>query len=306
MLWCLVWTEDDEWVRGTMGQTLAGRYQVEEVLGGGATGVVFLGRHTWTRRAVALKVLRPDLRRKEPTLAARFFREAQAAASVAHRHVVDVLDMGEDGDLAFLALELLEGEPLATRLAREPALDLATTLRIVVPILDALEAVHAQNLIHRDVTAGNVFLHRASDELRPTLLDFGAVRPLESHLQNLTLQGHLLGTPHYMAPEQIRNTGLTPAADQVGAAVLLFRMMAGRFPFQRGNLTQLLADIVTRPPPRLIDLRPALPRGVSDAVARAMAKEPADRFGSMRELMEALLSSAQREAGVTVPRPSGA
>jgi serine/threonine protein kinase len=291
------------WTEQVIGHTLAGRYQIDALLGEGATGVVFRGHHTWTDRPVAIKVLRPEVIKRDATLVKRFFREAKATASLPHKHVVDVLDMGEESGLAFLVLELLDGEELSVRLAREPVLDLETSLRIVLPIVSALQAAHDRGLIHRDVKAENIFLHHADGHLIPKLLDFGTVKMQASDVSRLTAKGSILGTPHYMAVEQILGKPLTPACDQVAIGALLFRMLSGRFPFENVNVTTVLADIVMKPVPALLEHAPTVPPGVSRIVGKAMAKQPEERFADMHSLLEALLDEAA-EAGLPLGRPS--
>ncbi len=293
----------DPWADGLVGVELGGRYKLERVLGRGAFGVVFVGTHTWTERPVAVKVLQHKLAASNPTMAKRFLREAKAAAALRHRNVVDVLDMGEAEGTAFIALELLEGEELSERLKREGRLEVTEALRILLPVLDALHAAHGRGMVHRDVKAENIFLHDAEGELVPKILDFGTVRTTyENGETPLTEAGAILGTPHYMAPEQITANELTPAADVWSSGVLAFRMLAGQFPFDGPNATIVLANAFTKPAPSLASVAPAVPPGVGDAVDRALAKAPEARHNDMHAFMDALLAGA-REVGLDVLDP---
>lgn len=295
-------TDPDEWAQSLIGSELAGRYRLDEILGKGAFGFVFTGTHTWTERRVAVKVLNALLANLDPTMAPRFLREAKAAASLRHKHVVDVLDMGEDAGTAFLVLELLEGEPLSDRLHREPILDAPTTLPILLPIFDALHAAHERGMIHRDVKPANIYLHDEEGVQVPKILDFGTVRTSDASEAALTRQGALLGTPQYMSPEQLTGTALTRAADIWSCGVLAFRMLAGRFPFLGENLMEVLADAITKTAPPLSSVAPTVPRGIAAAVDRALVRAPEGRHADMHAFVDALLAGA-REVGILVVDP---
>lgn len=292
----------DSWAESLVGTELGGRYRLDEILGRGAFGVVYVGTHTWTERRVAVKVLQAALAKASPTLAKRFLREAKAAASLRHKNVVDVLDMGEDAGTAFLVLELLEGEPLSDRLQREGTIDGRDTLAILLPILDALHDAHGRGMIHRDVKAENIYLHQDEGVLVPKILDFGTVRTSDAAEAQLTRQGSLLGTPQYMCPEQIIGRNLTSAADIWSCGVLAFRMLSGRFPFEGETPTMVLANAVTKPAPELTEVAPGVAPGIADAVMRALAKDPASRHADMHAFVGALLGGA-REVGIDVPDP---
>ncbi|HEY8428728.1 MAG TPA: serine/threonine-protein kinase [Sandaracinaceae bacterium] len=293
----------EAWAEKLVGAELAGRYRLDAILGRGSYAVVFRGKHTWTERPVAVKVLGPHLAPYDPTLVKRFLREAKAAAALRHPHVVDVLDMGEAEHTAFLVLELLEGETLAARLAREGALEVELALRILLPLCDALHAAHALSMIHRDVKAENVFLHEEGGRTVPKLLDFGIVRTAYADGETpLTRRGTLLGTPHYMAPEQVVGRPPTIAVDVWSCGVLAYRMIAGRFPYDAPHPTEVLADIVTKPHPPLATVAPHAPRGVAAAVERALAKDPSARFADVHAFVDALVGGA-REVGIELPDP---
>ena len=294
----------DDWVDELLQVELGGRYRLERVLGRGAFAVVFAGTHTWTERPVAVKVLLRTLVIQNPNVTKRFLREAKAAASLRHRHVVDVLDMGEAEDTAYIALELLKGEELSARLERDPRLPAEEALSILLPVLDALHAAHGAGMVHRDVKPGNIFLHHDEREQRvPKILDFGAVRTAYADGETpLTAAGSILGTPHYMAPEQIHGAELGPAADIWSCGVLLFQMLAGQLPFDGPNPTMTLANVVTRHAPSLRSVAPDVPPGIAAAVDVALAKAPDARHADARAFIAALLAGAA-EVGIQVPDP---
>ncbi|MBX3275174.1 MAG: serine/threonine protein kinase [Sandaracinaceae bacterium] len=286
------------WAESLLGKVLGERYRLNHVIGRGSFSVVFHATHTWTERAVAVKLLRLDIASSHDAMAKRFLREAKAAAALRHKNVVDVLDMGEAEGTAFIALELLVGEELSVRLAREGRLPLDETLRILLPVFDALHAAHARGMIHRDVKAENVFLHDEEGELVPKILDFGTVRTAYTEGETpLTEAGAILGTPHYMAPEQITTASVTGKADVWSCGVLAFRMLSGRFPFDGPNPTIVLANAFTQPAPSLASVAPELAPGVVEAVDRALAKSPEARHEDMHAFMDALLAGA-REVGL--------
>ncbi len=287
-----------------LGTVVADRYRIDRVLGVGGMGVVYAGIHTWTERAVAIKILRPEFA-QQTELLQRFFQEAKTAAGLRHPNVVDVLDMGmDDDDSAFIVLELLEGESLETRLKREGELDPAQTLRILLPVIEALHVAHARGIIHRDLKPANLFLveDRHGEEV-PKLLDFGIAKLLENSVIQ-TQTGSMLGTPGYMSPEQMRGVSdLTAASDVWGMGVMLFRTLAGRLPFDVDpNPTTMVMNILMNEAPRLREIAPDVPPNLAAAVDLALKHSPETRHRDMQELLEALLEGAQLD-GIPVVDP---
>lgn len=294
----------DAWSAERLGSVVADRYRIERVLGRGATGVVFAGVHTWTDRPVAIKLLHRHAAQDDPTLTERFLREAKAAASLPHPNVVDVLDMGEHEGAPYLVLELLVGEPLDALLGRWGALGVERTIEILAPLLDALHSAHARGMVHRDVKAANIFLHvdDAENEV-PKILDFGTVRKNYAAGETpLTRQGDLLGTPHYMSPEQIIGRPVTAKSDVWASGVLAYRMLSARYPFDGPNPTMVLADVATKPHPPLASVAGRLPVGVVDAVELALVKDPEARHADMHAFLDALLEGA-RAVGMSPADP---
>lgn len=287
-----------------IGRMVADRYRLERVIAKGGMGVVYAGKHTWTDRPVAVKLLLPDYA-EDPGLLKRFFQEAKTAAGLRHPNVVDVLDMGEDDDgSAFLVLELLEGEPLSVRLERDGTLEAEAALRTLLPIMDALDAVHERGVIHRDLKPANVFLSRAyRGVVVPKLLDFGVAKLLEDGAVR-TRTGSVLGTPGYMAPEQIQGASdITAAADVWGIGMVWFRTLAGKLPFTPDpNPTAILMQILSKDLPTLTSVQPTVPAPIARVVDGALRRAPEHRHPNMAAFLDGLIAGADA-AGLSIADP---
>ena len=306
-----------------LGRCLGGAYRLLRVLGGGAGGAVYEAIHETTGKAVALKVFHPG-RFGGAEHERRFVRETRLAARLSHRHVVRLLDAGREPDgTLWQALELLRGRDLSRLLDERDRLTVHEAVSIGRQLLAALEAVHALGFVHRDVKPENVFLADAEDEgganagandehvsgvggpdaggatsdselpaRRPfvKLLDFGIARSATPDSESaITLEGVILGTPSYMAPEQISaDHRIGPATDIWAAGAVMFTMLAGRPPFDEVDLTRLLTRIAREPAPSLAYARPDAPLSLVRAVARALRTHPAHRFESAAEMAAAL------------------
>ncbi len=281
-----------------IGRTLAGRYQVEGILGRGTMGVVYSCRHLVLDRSVAIKILKPDLAQDEEVLQ-RFMTEAKAASSIGSQHIVDVLDFGvlADGS-SYLVMEQLRGQTLGELLAASPLLPEKIVLSIALQIAEGLEAAHAAGVVHRDLKPDNVFLtETAPDEYFVTILDFGIAK-VQASQNKLTQQGTLVGTPHYMSPEQATAGPADQRADIYSLGVILFELAAGQVPFDGETPVAVLTRHVHDKPPSIESLLPAgrsLPRGLEAVIRKCLAKKPERRYQSMRELksdLESLLSGS--------------
>jgi serine/threonine-protein kinase len=258
------------------------------------------------RRAVAVKFMFLREGRDRRTMIDRFLREARIAAAVRHANVVDILDFGttEDGS-PFMVMELLEGESLQARLAREPALGLGELVAIAAGVLDGLGAVHRAGIVHRDLKPENVFLVDEGGEVRPKLLDFGVSRETDTRSGRrsalTTSDGHLVGTPEYMSPEQAR--GLPDVdwrSDLYSMGVVLYEALTGQLPYRCDAVGDLIIEIVGGNAPTVAAIRPELGEALSDVIARAMYAKREDRFQSAREMRDALLAATEatlREGG---------
>jgi eukaryotic-like serine/threonine-protein kinase len=251
-----------------------GRYLILHKLGQGGMGVVYAAEDPSLGRRVALKTItQPDEESRQ-----RFRREARAAASVSHPHACQIFEIGEDTGRLFIAMELLDGEPLAERLKRGP-LALAETLKLGREMLSALDALHAQGVIHRDVKPSNVFLTSRGTKL----LDFGLARPLSSDSGgalslegDLTRSGLIVGTPRYMAPEQVLGDPIDARTDVFATGAVLFEALAGRVAFQGTKAVEVMHATLYEQPPALAG--PPAVVAFDRVVRRALAKSPAERY----------------------------
>ncbi len=283
------------------GTVLAGRYRVGELLGVGAMGSVWVAEQIVLRRKVVVKFHEASFAAAGGKIAvARFLREARTLASVRHRNVTELYEVGHtpSGE-PYLILELLEGETLARRLTRERTLIIGDALHVATELCRGLEAVHAAGVLHRDIKPENIFLHEQDGELIPKLLDFGLARPITTG-ERLTWSGSAVGTPGYMAPEQARGrTDLDGRADLFSLGVTLYEMLSGELPFAGETMSELLHAAASDDPIPLVVSRPDLAGPLADAVQKALAKRPSDRFTDARAMRLAL--SAARSS---VPAPA--
>ena len=273
--------------------TIIGRYRLVRALGEGGMGSVYEAVHVDLGKRVAVKILRPEVARVAEARA-RFLREGSTAASIHHAHVVEVFDVGQEGGALYLVMEYLEGENLYEHLYRVGVLSVAACVDLLLPVCAALAVAHEQGIVHRDVKPENVFLARTRHgALQSKLLDFGISKvPLPGGAR-LTATSTLLGTPHYMSPEQAQEGGRVDArSDQYAFGVMLYECSTGKRPFEGDDLYPLLHAIVrgASEPPR--SLRPEIPVAFEAVVQRAMARDPSDRFASMHALGAALLPFA--------------
>ncbi len=260
-------------------------FDVMRVLGRGGMGVVLEAFDSRLQRNVALKVLDPDLVGDE-TSRLRFCREARAAASVTHEHVVAVHQVEKSGDdqLPYLVMQLVNGESLEQRLAREKKLQLREIVRIGMQAAQGLSAAHAQGLIHRDIKPGNILLEAPHDRVK--LTDFGLARVVED--VHLTHTGFVPGTPLYMAPEQAMGEPTDPRSDIFSLGAVLYEMCAGQPPFPGNSSLAILKQIVEAKHRPLRELNPAIPEWLAETIDRLLAKRPADRIQSAAHLAELL------------------
>jgi class 3 adenylate cyclase/predicted ATPase len=247
-------------------------------------GIVLLAEDTHLQRPVALKVIRPEIG-QIPENRERFLREARAMAQVRSDHVVTVYQVREADDVCYLAMELLEGEPLDRWLERVVIPPLDEVLRIGREIARALAAAHARGLVHRDVKPANVWLEGPARRVK--LLDFGLARPQVGD-GRITNPGVVLGTPMYMAPEQAQDQPLDGRADLFSLGCVLYQMVTGRTPFEGNTTLAVLAALITRTPPPASQFNPALPAPLTDLLGRLLAKDPDGRPGSAEAVGEEL------------------
>jgi CheY-like chemotaxis protein len=260
------------------GTVLGGRYRLEEMLGGGSFGTVFRARHLELERDVAVKVLATSAG-TDPEALARFRREGASACRVQHPNAVAVLDFGvNQGGVAYLVMELLEGRSLEKELGDETQLTPRRSAEIVVPVCLALAAAHAAGVVHRDIKPSNVFLHQTPQGELPKILDFGIAKMTrEAALgQSLTVDGSLLGTPAYMAPERFRRGPYGTPSDIYSVGAMLYEMLAGRLPFIPGSADPLalVAMQAEEDPPPLRLRCPGAPPALEALVGAALSRNP--------------------------------
>ena len=281
-----------------VGKVLEERYRIERKLGQGGMGAVYLGEHVLTKRKVAVKVLVAGLS-GTPEVLARFVREAQSATAIGHPNIVEVLDMGRipsgipgDPGSLYMVLEFLEGRDLWDLTEAEGVLPIGRAVRIVVQLADALHAAHEKGIVHRDVKPENVYLvKRGAEPDFVKVLDFGIskVTSDEPGGRSMTHTGSILGTPYYLSPEQAHGRkDVDRRADIYAVGVVLFRILAGQFPFEADSFPMLIVKICTEPPPSPRSLRPDLPEALEQVILRCLDKAPERRFATAAELARAL------------------
>src|SRR5579859_261743 len=284
---------------GRAAGSLVAGYRVEEPLGAGGMAVVYRARDERLRRLVALKVLAPALAADEE-FRWRFTAESRAAAAVDHPHIIPVYEAGQAGHALFIAMRLVTGGDLLGVLAREGPLAPGRAAELLSPVASALDAAHGAGLVHRDVKPANVLVDTGPGRPEHVYLsDFGISKAASS--AGLTGTGQFLGTPEYASPEQARGWAVDGRSDQYALACVAWRLLTGTVPFQRDQGLAVLYAHLYEPPPSLDALRPDLPAAAGQVLARAMAKDPGERYLSCGEFADAL-----RDALAFSPRYRGA
>jgi serine/threonine-protein kinase len=269
---------------------MLGRYRVLKELGRGAMGLVYLGKDPTIQRFVAIKTMRLDQIDNDDKLQdvkARFFREAESTGRLSHPNIVTIYDAGEENDLGYIAMELIEGTSLKQR-ARKPNLmpvnEVLLTLAIVA---DALDYAHQQGVVHRDIKSANIMLTK---DRVVKVMDFGIAKMASS---SKTQTDKVLGTPMYMSPEQIAGKKVDGRSDIFSLGVVLFELLTGQPPFTADNLSALLFSIVHHPHPDIQTLRPDLPPMVREMVDRALQKELPHRYRRAEQFAHELRACLQ-------------
>ena len=286
---------------------LAGKYRVEKVLGFGGMGVVVSAFRTDLEQRVAVKFL-GSAAAERPDASERFRREARAAAKIRSEHVARVLDVGTlDTGLPYMVMEFLEGNDIADELRRLGRLPMLEAVEFVLQAIEALAEAHAAGVVHRDLKPGNLFLARRADgSRRVKVLDFGISKALTgSSVEELSLTktAALIGSPLYMAPEQMRSAkDVDTRADIWSLGAMLYEMLTGEPPYTGESIPQLCAALLHDDPIPLRQHRPEVPEGLEQAVLRCLMKDRNHRFPSVFELGRALLPYAQPDSRIHVER----
>jgi serine/threonine-protein kinase len=278
----------------TIGEEIAGKYRVESILGQGGMGAVFAARNVLTGKRVAIKWLLPEL--AASTSRERLLREAQIAASIDHPNVVDIYDVGEHHGGLFLVMEYLRGRNLADVLAERGRLDPEELIALLVPAMRGVHAAHQAGVVHRDLKPENIILSESDGQIVPKVVDFGVSKTVGTSgvpHSSLTRTGALVGTPHFMALEQVDGTNLIDGRTDVYAfGVLLYRSLTGHFPFDGSSLGEVILKIGTKDPVPMRMLRADLPPELDNVVLRALLRDRSKRFPDLDELARALLPFA--------------
>jgi eukaryotic-like serine/threonine-protein kinase len=288
-------------------QTIAGRYELQELVGAGGMSSVFKARDTLLERNVALKILHEHFGSDEE-YAERFRREARAVAQLSHPSIVTVIDRGEADGRHFIVFEYVEGRSLKELVEETGPLPVRRALEIALEVAGALAFAHRAGIVHRDVKPQNVLLN---GDGKAKVTDFGIARSLDVE-HGMTKTGTVLGTSNYIAPEQASGDIVSPQTDVYSLGVVLFELLTGKLPFEGENFVQIAMKHINESPPNVATLRPEVPPRVAAAVERALAKKPGDRFESMEtfadELAACLAGLAEAPAGddatMIVPRAS--
>jgi serine/threonine protein kinase len=280
-----------------IGTTIAG-YRIERLLGRGGMGRVYLAEDTRLGRKVALKLLDPELA-EDQRFRDRFTRESRLAASLDHPNVVPIHEAGEADGVLFIAMRYVEGTDLARLIERGGPLSPERTLTIVSQVAAALDAAHRRGLIHRDVKPGNILV---GEDDHTYLTDFGLIKRREQGTA-LTKTGQFMGSVDYAAPEQIEGRDVDGRADVYSLGCVLYECLTGEPPYPRDSEVAVLYAHLNDPVPRPTDKRPELPAGVDAIVGKAMAKEPEERYGSVRGLSADLVRTVDQRNAAPLQLP---
>ncbi len=274
-----------------MEKPMLGRYQVERELGKGAMGVVYLGRDPKIGRTVAIKTmaLSQEFEAEElEDVKARFFREAETAGRLSHPHIVTIFDAGEEHDLAYIAMEFIEGYDLTRHIKPDTLLSIPEVLKIVADSADALDYAHQRNIVHRDIKPANLMWLTAEQIVKVT--DFGIARLTDS---SKTKTGMVLGTPSYMSPEQLAGRKVDGRSDLFSLGVTLFQMLTGQLPFRAESMATLMFKIANEQQARPSTMRTGLDARIDDVVEKSMQKDVEKRYQSGSDMardLRALIS----------------
>jgi CheY-like chemotaxis protein len=283
--------------------TVIAGYRIEERIGRGGMGVVYRAEHLNLQRRAAIKIIAPDLAESEG-FRERFTREARIAAALQHPNIVTVYDAGEVDGLLYLAMQFIQGEDLAAILRADRRLRPYRAIDVCRQVASALDAAHAMGLIHRDVKPANVLIEGRN----AFLTDFGLTKRLEGTHAQLTRAGDVVGTIHYVAPEQIEGRKVSARSDVYSLGCLLYHCLAGQVPFALETDVAVIYAHLSEEPPKLSALRPELPEGLDAVMAKALDKSPDRRFpscGDMISAARAVIDAAGPLSETIPPRATG-
>ena len=267
----------------SLGHLFAGRYRIEQILGRGGMGVVYKATDAQLDETVAIKTLPGDVMTRSPEDLERFKREIRLARKITHRNVLRTFDYGEAEGVYFISMEFVRGYTLTELLDEAPQRQMPSRAAVGITrqICRGLQAAHEQGIIHRDIKPQNVLID-AKGEVK--LMDFGIARMAEAH-EGMTQAGLIVGTPHYMSPEQVQGKQLDARSDVYSMGVLIYEMLVGRRPFESSSLTGVLTAHITEAAKPPIDLRNDIPREINAMVMKCLAKDPRERYADAGALL---------------------
>jgi serine/threonine-protein kinase len=271
-----------------------GKYHIIELVGEGAMGVVYRARDSVLDRTVAIKVMNDSIARQED-LRKRFLREAQAAGSLQHPNVVCIYDLGEADGHLFIAMEFVHGVDLERLIDVGEPLSLQAKLDIIIDVLTGVAFAHKRGIVHRDIKPANI---RVAEDGRAKIMDFGVAHLSSS---SMTSTGSILGTPTYMAPEQITDGKTSPASDIFAVGGVLYQVLTLMKPFDAPTLQSLFFKIITETPRPVSELMPGLPSALDHIVEKAMAKEPSKRYANALDMANDLTNVRSKLSGPSYP-----
>jgi eukaryotic-like serine/threonine-protein kinase len=281
--------------QGLLGQLVGERYQVERRLGEGGMGEVYLARHVLIGRPCALKVMSPALS-KDPDAVTRFNREATSASSISHPNVCAVYDFGLTADgLVYLAMEYVEGRTLSTVLDESGPMPVERAAGLIAQCADGLQAAHELGIVHRDLKPDNIMVLSSRERETAKLVDFGIAKAIEGAAgERVTKSGFVVGTPEYMSPEQLAGDPVDGSSDQYSLALVFYRLLTGKLPFEGNSLQETLVKRLTEPPRPLAESLPeaAFPAELQAVLDRALARHAEDRYPSVVEFAQAVQSAS--------------
>lgn len=281
-----------------IGQTVADRYHILELVGRGGMGVVYKVEHVRMGKLMAMKLLHGELARDREVVK-RFKREATAVSRLSHPNTVQVFDFGRSDGLMYLIMEFIEGRELARLVRQRGPISFERCAAIVAQVCSSLTEAHELGIIHRDLKPENVLLRKTRDDQELVkVLDFGLAKLRETEERaETTCQGVLVGTPHYMSPEQIRGDEIDPRSDIYSLGALIYKVLCGEPPFPASTPVAVLTKHLSEPPPSICEKFPELeiPEAADDIIQRCLDKEASNRYQTVGEIREALLNYLARE-----------